>query len=227
MRKAAEAVSATRRSGDWSRGEGARAIAIVLIACTIGAGCSSQDKPRQSAAPQQLPPRLAVPEPELIREAHASALEAYEAYEEQDPQEAERLYRLAAETYPEYPAVWNNLGVLYMSLDRYAEAQEVFARAAELAPDDPRPVYNRGLLYLNRRYPRQALPLFLEALERDANHLGALRGSIRAEVLLREVSEQTLDRIARAMMLEQDERWRLFYETERRKIEASLGLDER
>jgi tetratricopeptide (TPR) repeat protein len=187
-----------------------------VTTCTL-IGCTSP-LPEQSAEARPLPQSL-VPQPTRMRDAHATAVKAFG---EEDAERAEELYLEAVRTFSQYPAVWNNLGVLLMEQDRYNEAAEAFARAAELAPDDPRPVYNEGLLYFNRRYPHRALPLFEKALQRDPNHLDALRASIQTQVLIREVDEGTLELIARAMMLDPDERWRRFYEENRSKIETLL-----
>jgi len=48
--------------------------------------------------------------------------------------QAERWLRRATDEAPEFPAAWNNLGVLLMEQGKYAEASEAFRRA--FATDD-------------------------------------------------------------------------------------------
>jgi tetratricopeptide (TPR) repeat protein len=164
-------------------------------------------------------PGAGVPEPERIARAYQLAKRAARA---DDAADAERLYREAVATYAEFAPAWNNLGVSLMLQERYLEAAEAFDRAAELAPADPRPPYNRGLLWFRRAYPREALPFFLVALERDPNYLPALRAAVQTEIRLRESSTATLDRIQRALLLETDPKWRSQFELQRIRVEAEL-----
>ena len=186
---------------------------VALVA--LGAACASSDS-KSPYANEDLP--------RLERERREKALnEADKAFRSDDPDEAERRYIAAIREYPDFGQAWNNLGVLLMGQERFLEAAEAFDRASELEPTDPRPPYNRGLLWFERGYLRESLPLFLEAIKRDPNYLPALRSAIRTAVRLRETSADTLNQIKSALLIEQDQQWRDYFERQRLLIEASLA----
>lgn len=192
---------------------GLAAITIAMVA--LGAACASSDS-KSPYANEDLP--------RLERERREKALsEADKAFRSDDPDEAERRYMAAIRQYPDFGQAWNNLGVLLMAQERFLEAGEAFDRAADLEPTDPRPPYNRGLLWFERGYLRESMPLFLEALKRDPNYLPALRSAIRTAVRLRETSEETLAQIQSALMIEQDQQWRDYFERQRLLIKANLA----
>lgn len=164
-----------------------------------------------------LPPGLAEDEARRASAARRLALEAERADE---PADAADTYRRAILQYREYPAAWNNLGVLMMNDERYLEAAEAFSTAADLSPSDPRPLYNLGLLWDRRGYLREARQFYERALDRDANFLPALRGAIRADSLLNEGTLQTLRWLEKALMLEQDAKWREWMRLQRARIES-------
>lgn len=196
------------------------ALAPACVACVVvGSGCASGGGEVRVV---DLESELTRTEARRIERSHERAMKAARA---RDAEEAERLYRESVESYPQFAAAWNNLGASLMAQERFMEAEEAFARAAELSPDDPRPVFNRGLLYLNRQYPRRAAGYFEEALERDPNYLRALRGSVRTDIVLREGTEQTLERIRTALLLEQDEAWRQYLQQQRLRLEARLDSE--
>lgn len=154
------------------------------------------------------------------------AIEMIKAAEEAEDNgridEAISNYRQALDAYAEFPAAWNNLGVLLMQQERYLEAGECFNTSAELAPTDPRPIYNLGLTWDRAGYLDQALEHYLQAVRRDGRYLPALRGSIRAERLLGVETESTLERVQKALLMEQDERWRDWLSFLKLRIEATL-----
>ena len=191
-------------------------IAITLAFVVFGAACASSSNSGAANPNDDLP--------RLERERREKALgEADKAFRSDDPEEAERRYIAAIRQYPDFGQAWNNLGVLLMAQDRFLEAGEAFDRASDLEPTDPRPPYNRGLLWFERGYLRESMPLFLEAIKRDPNYLPALRSAIRTAVRLRETSAVTLDQIRSALMIEQDQQWRDYFERQRLLIEANLA----
>lgn len=193
----------------WSR--------VIAAGCLLGAvlfSASCASGSRHPRAPLQ------DSEPRRIEDAHRLA---YAASQQEDPEQAILQYRAALDVYREFPAAWNNLGLLLMKQERLLEAEQAFTTAAELSATDPRPVYNRGLVWFTRGYVQEAREFFNQSLERDANYLPALRGSIRSDRLLNEGDHNTLERIRRALLLEQDERWREWMELQRIRVESTLS----
>jgi len=152
---------------------------------------------------------------------------ALEAAAEDEPELAISLYREAVNAFPGLGAAWNNLGVLLMEQERYLEAAEAFASAAEESPTDPRPLYNLGLTWDRSFYYEEALRIYLRALERDRTYLPALRGAIRAETLIGDTNEGTLERIRLALLRETDQRWRQFFQLQRASVEEDVTAERR
>lgn len=193
-------------------------LSSLVVAVGLGAlvgGCASPSPERAAVAPS-------VRDGVRLAEAIDKIKLAEQAEDRERYEEAIRHYREALEAYGEFPAAWNNLGVLLMEQERYLEAGECFSVSAELAPTDPRPAFNLGLTWDRAGYTEQALDYYLDAIRRDARYLPALRGAIRAERLLGVETEGTLDRVERALLMEQDERWREWLSFQRLRIEATL-----
>jgi len=163
-----------------------------------------------------LPPGLGEDENRRLVEALNLASDAYRT---EDPERAMRGYQEAVITYGELPAAWNNLGVLLMDEERYAEAAEAFDTAARLRPTDPRPKYNLGLVFDRRGYLEEAKSHYEEALRRDANFLSALRATVRIDARLNQGSRVTLAHIRKALLLEQDPRWVEWLRMQRIRVE--------
>ena len=193
-----------------------RALCIVSVSALVlcAGGCQLQPRPRTGQGAEQ----------ERISQAHALA---YDASRTRDPAAAIQKYEQALSQYRSFPAAWNNLGTLQMKVGSYLEAEQAFAEAAEISQSDPRPLYNRGLLWMKRHYPADARVYFRQALERDPNYLPALRGAVRADMLLRNGTEETLENIRRAVLIEKNERWLRYFEFTRTRVQADLNMPER
>ena len=152
---------------------------------------------------------------------------ASKANKEEDPEKAIEMYREVVQIYRDLYPAWNNLGTLLMEQDRYLEAAEAFNTAAGMAPRDPRPVYNIGLLYDRSGYLDDARDFYGRALGRDENYLPALRGMIRADSILNEDDERTLELIRRALRLERNEKWREWLRLRQIRIENNLDDEAR
>lgn len=145
---------------------------------------------------------------------------ASEASRTKDPDAAALKYYQAVQNYRELPSAWNNLGVILMSQQRFLQAAEAFKTAADLSPSDPRPLYNTGLLWDRRGYIREARTFYARALERDNSYLPALRGAIRADSLLNEGSQETLEWVQRAVMLEEEPRWQKWLKQQKIRLDS-------
>ena len=93
---------------------------------------------------------------------------------------------------------------------------------SEDGPYVPRPLYNLGLVWDGRGYVREARRFYADALNRDGSYLPALRAAIRADSILREGSDQTLEWLEKALMLEQDPKWQQWMKLQRVRIEQQL-----
>ncbi|MDX2115084.1 MAG: tetratricopeptide repeat protein [Planctomycetota bacterium] len=165
-----------------------------------------------------VPPGVTADEARRLMNAERLSLEASKL-ETSDRPAAIDKYKQAVLEYREYTQAWNNLGRLLMEEGQYLQAAEAFSTAADLSPEDPRPCYNLGLLYDRRGYLREARDYYERAIDRESNYLPALRGAIRADALLNEGSTQTLDWLARALMLERDARWLEWMRLQKARIE--------
>lgn len=165
--------------------------------------------------------RIQINEGERIAEARRLA---ERAQNEESPAEAIRLYRQAVGAWSEFPAAWNNLGVLLLGEGRYLEAAESFLSASERSAGDPRPLYNLGLTWERTRHLKEAAEQYNLALQRDPRYLPALRGSIYAEDRLGLATEATLERLRVALLVEDQPQWRSYFE--QRKLSAQAEIAE-
>ena len=188
--------------------------ALICLAGLLGAGagCAMSDRPAVVRVPVE-------DQSARIIEARRLALAAQKAKNTDD---AIDLYRRSVAAYRDLAPAWNNLGVLLMERQQYLDAAEAFTTASEIQPTDARPLYNLGLTWEKAGYLRDALRHYISALGRDPRYQPALRGAVRAEQLLGDVSEDTLHRLRAALGQEQDERWREWLELQRPHIEQEV-----
>lgn len=196
----------------------ASAILLTVMAAWAG-GCGSGGQ----KSPGLVAPATMTQNAAGISAAFDLAVSAQKAEADGKRDQAIALYREALKQYREFPAAWNNLGVILMDSERYLEAAECFAVAADLAPRDPRPAYNTGLSWDRAGYLNEAGEHYRESLARDNRYLPALRGAVRAERLQGRASSDTLERIRTALLLEPDEQWRQWLELQRVRVEAELA----
>ncbi len=123
------------------------------------------------------------------------------------------------------PEAWNNMGIQLMHLKDYLAASEAFTFAMQQSPTDPRPCENLGIVYDRTGWSEESLKYFDMALDRSPNYLPALRGAIKAAHLLSEASEERLEQVRRALMIETDPAMREFFEREQLRISGRLDQD--
>ena len=188
--------------------------AFILMAagCAIHAGCHSIPvPPDESDTPNA-----------RSKEAYELSLKAQEAQKNGKTEQAIDYYQRAAMLQPNFRGVWNNLGVLLMSQNRFIDAAEAFKREADLAPEDPRPLENLGLVYYTAGFADQAMTYYFSSLDRDPNWVPALRGVALSSRRLVQADQKTADVLRRALMVETDPEWRKVFEQERLRVENQL-----
>ncbi len=185
-------------SGLTGRVAGAGCAWALAAGLSLGVG-SCQLKPGETTlADQQV----------RLQEAVEYAKQAQAAERAGNKEEAIRLYQESARAYRSFSASWNNLGALLMEMGHNMEAIEAFKTAGEVSPTDPRPHTNIGLLWQKLGYFDDAAEAFGEALRRDRNYLPALREAVLIDTQRDKISEETADRVRRALLLETDEAWK-------------------
>ncbi len=192
-----------------------------LVGATIAAGslvgCASSKSPRDIS----LSDGRNISED--LNRAVGLVARAQRAQKDEEFDEAIAFYQQAVQAYRDFPAAWNNMGVLMLNQQRYLEAAECFANAIEMAPQDPRPSFNLGLTWDKAGYPSDALTHYQAALQRDGKYLPALRGAARASWLLRRYNDSSLDVVRTALLIEQEGRWREWLELENVRIQNELS----
>lgn len=196
---------------------GSLAVVGLGLGLLVATGCSSQPRPRQVnlGDSRDISGDL--------NRAVGLVAEAQRLQRDDKNAQAIVAYQRAVEAYRDFPAAWNNMGVLMLREQRYLEAAECFANAMELAPQDPRPAFNLGLTWDRAGYPADAMSHYQTALQRDSKFLPALRGAAKAAWTLRRYNDASLDVVRTALMLEREPRWREWLELQSVRIEAELN----
>lgn len=178
-----------------------RRVLVALVLAGVGLGGCAGDGGRRSVdrrgANEVAEQRQRLEEAERRGEELAQQATAIA---QRDPQRAVELYREAVRSWPRLSGAWNNMGVLLMESGDHRAANDAFLIAAENAPWDPRPLQNLGVLKMRVGWNDQAFSHFLEALERDPNHVPSLVGAAEAAFMLQRADERVLEIIRRAQL---------------------------
>ncbi len=187
------------------RGPSLPAILFAVASAVALTGCGSAETSRGPAEPSELSPagRLA--------EAWRLGMLAERARQEGDTTEAIALYRRSLAFDTGVAAIWNNYGTLLYETENRLGAIQAFQRAAEAEPSDPRHLTFVGHIYFENGWAEVALDFYERALAIDRNHLPGLRGAVRSAEALGRATSADLERIRRALLIEQDDRYRNFF----------------
>lgn len=131
-------------------------------------------------------------------------------------------YMEAVSVYRDFHSAWNNMGVLFAKKGQYLQAREAFQVACTVEVRDPGSPTNLGDLYQKQRWYDDAARYYQMALDRDPYYARALRESVRVDQLRGVRSDATLDRIRRALEVEQDPVWREYLERQKAVVQGQL-----
>ncbi|HXI89727.1 MAG TPA: tetratricopeptide repeat protein [Blastocatellia bacterium] len=109
--------------------------------------------------------------PEEAKQVYA---EAMRAFKEGQRDEAIRGLEHALTIYPDYFRALNDLGVIYMKMNRLDDAARVFERATKIAPRAYHPRLNLGVILTRRGKYKEAVAL-LDALYRENQSISEVR----------------------------------------------------
>jgi len=163
-------------------------IASLTFACLIASaglsGCAGSPSPYQSAEPSR---RDSARAEKLTRQA-AELIES-------DPVKAEELLRdaLAADLY--HGPAHNNLGVLFLQLDRLYEAANEFEWARKLMPGHPGPRINLGIALERGGRIDEAIQQYQAALVSTPEHIEATQALVRCQIRHDRTDDQTASRL--------------------------------
>lgn len=188
----------------------------LALALAIGGAC--EQTPKRADAPGAIDQGA-----ENRAEGLRLAQDAQRRAERGDTTGAIETYQQALAQWREMPAAWNNLGVLLMEKQNYADAVSAFKVAADLSQTDPRPLENIAISYVRSGWATDALKYYGMALERDPNRIESLRGAVRAAEMVRVRDDATLERIRRALLIESDPKYREYFERQQQLVGAALA----
>jgi len=133
-----------------------------------------------------MPPAKIVDLAEFDADVPAEAKQAYEGamrlFREGQRDQAVTGLEHALELYPNYFRALNDLGVIYMKMNKLDDAVRVFERASKIAPRVYHPRLNLGIILTRKGKYREAAAL-LEALHRENQSISEVRVAL-ADVLI-------------------------------------------
>jgi tetratricopeptide (TPR) repeat protein len=133
-----------------------------------------------------MPPAKVVDLAEFDADAPAEAKQAYDGalrlFREGQRDQAIKGLEHALEIYPNFFRALNDLGVIYMKMNKLDDAVRVFERASKIAPRVYHPRLNLGIILTRKGKYREAVAL-LEALHRENQSISEVRIAL-ADVLI-------------------------------------------
>jgi tetratricopeptide (TPR) repeat protein len=158
-----------------------------------------------------------------LAEAHRLAQSAQALAKAGQRDKAVEQYAQAVATHREFAPAWYNLGVLLAEQGKHAQAAEAYSAAAEYNLTDPRPHTGLGLIAQELLHYDEAADYYAMALERDPNYLPALRKSIEIDQLRDSYSDETVQRVRRALYRETDQQWKDYLLRQKLKADERLS----
>lgn len=192
----------------------ARPLTLVLLgALVLAIGACATHRPGSPEAQREL----------NFREAAELAAQAQRAHNAGRFQESADLNRKALNLNPSLGGAWLNLGVSLMELQENLEAAQCFQRAAEISPTDPKPYENLALLHMNLGWHEDALRLYEMSLQRSEYWQPSLRGAVLAAKTLNRSTEEGLENIKKALLVEKDPTWRRILDSEQVRVSQDIA----
>lgn len=153
-----------------------RILSGALLALVIAASPAAADDDWRALA-QATYARLATrpTDPDLLN------LYGYYAYRSGVTAEAERAFQRAVAQRRAFPVAWNNLGALYLNLDRYAEAERCFRAALAADPRYAKARYNLAVTRFKQGEYREALEMYLDLRKSDSDYVKLRTDPAKAE----------------------------------------------
>ncbi|CAN5741856.1 hypothetical protein BH11PLA1_BH11PLA1_20170 [soil metagenome] len=193
----------------------ARAALLLALPLAAVAGCAAR-------------PHI---QPDVQGDQQAIAAQMYvnegdRAFEEKKYDTAVEKYQIALETYSNLPHGWYNLGLAYVTRkgpEDLMKGAECFKVAAGLNPANWEALARVGAIYHELGYLDDAAKYYDQALERDPNAWGALWNSILVDDLRDVRTEQTADRIRRALLHTDNEQQREYLKRQKEKVDTRLN----
>lgn len=199
---------------------------MLLLAALVTSGCTVYPE-KMTPDPKDVEAVLA--QAQLRQEAMARSEQLTvegDALMARDLQRSVEKYREAIRTWPRAPIAYNNLGFALLKRGETGDlrdAHDALLIAAEQMPTDARPLHNLGVLMMRVGRNSEAYKLFGEALDRDPNDLGSLKGIVQAAHVLQRSDEMTLGYVQRAQLyLASSPDWGPYLARQRLRIKQEL-----
>ncbi len=150
-------------------------------------------------------------------------------YANNQPDLAEKRYRSAVTRFPSFQRAWNNLGILYYSLNRFGDAVDSFSKSITLGDRDPATFGLLGYSLEQEKNVVAAEMAYMQALSGDPNNADWKEGLLRIYISGKQYGRA--ESLVQKLIKERpnEPRFWLAYSgvliAENRKLEAAVLLD--
>ena len=168
-----------------------------LLVCFAASCVAPTTSPYKAAEPEQRDPSLA-----SALSAEAAALI------ESEPEQAEAMLRDALEADIFCGAAHNNLGVLFLSQERFYDAASEFEWARKLMPGHPDPRVNLAITLDRAGMGGDAKDAYNAALEVEPGYMPAIQGLARLQLRRGELDAALPGWLQRIAFEGETEQWR-------------------